>query len=340
MIAPATGNEFPDLPLFADTPVVQAVPAVDRPPAPAPRPPAAGVVTAEDLLKRYAILKRLSAKTLKNYRFTLAHFSEFLGHAATVDDLDDDIVSAFLLWRSEQPCRGRKVSPASVEKDRVQILAIWRYGARKRHCREFPDVGSWRVPKRVRPCYTTADLERLLIAAGELHGAGERLAGKPTAWWWRTLIRVAYETGERRGGLMGLRWRDVDLEGLRIVFRAETRKGGREDIVRAITPALAAELSEQIAGADAPVWPWTGPDTSFYIPFKTLCRRAGVPYHALHGIRRTSASMVARGGGDATAHMGHSSPQVTRDHYLCTEIVGVKNGLDFLPAIGERSDTK
>ncbi len=69
MIASATGNEFPDLPLFADTAVDQAVAAVDRPPAPAPapRPPAAGVVTAEDLLRRYAVLKRLSAKTLKNF---------------------------------------------------------------------------------------------------------------------------------------------------------------------------------------------------------------------------------------------------------------------------------
>ena len=133
---------------------------------------------------------------------------------------------------------------------------------------------------------------------------------------------------------MGLRWRDVDLDGLRIVFRAETRKGGREDIVRAITPSLAAELSDQAGGADAPVWPWTGPGTSFYHPFKTLCRRAGVPYHALHGIRRTSASMVARNGGDATAHMAHSSQQVTRDHYLCPEIVGAKNGLEFLPEIG------
>jgi integrase len=344
MIARALDTDFSDLPLFADGIDLQAEAVEPRRRGQAPRQPAPpappGVMTVATLLDRYAVRRRLSKRTITLYRITLGHFGGFLGHEATVDDLDDDIVSAFLLWRSEQPCRGRSVSAASVEKDRCQILAVWRYGARKRHCREFPDVAGWKVPKRVRDCYTTDDLDKLLTAAAGLQGTRKPLAGKPASWWWRTLLWAAYLTGERRGGLFGLRWRDVDLEACVMTFRAETRKGGRADIVRGIVPALAEELRQQQGEPDDLVWKWAGDPTGWYPAAKALCRRAGVTYHALHGIRRTSASYVARGGGDATAHLGHSSPQVTRDHYLCTEIVGAKNGLEFLPAIGGRSDTK
>jgi integrase len=140
--------------------------------------------------------------------------------------------------------------------------------------------------------------------------------------------------------LFGLTWRDVDLDAGRIVFRAETRKGGREDIVRAITADLAAELREQRGADEEFVWPWKGDGTAWYPPARRLCALAGVKYHGLHGVRRTSASYVHAAGGDATAHMGHSSPAVTQAHYLVGEIVGEKNGLEFLPRIGERSNTK
>ena len=133
MIAPALDPDYTDLPLFADGLDLQAeaaaevakgvsqltaLPAEPRPrrrgatsrPPPPPAPP--GVLTVNTLLDRYAVRRRLSKRTITLYRITLAHFSGFLGHEATVEDLDDDIVSAFLLWRSEQPCRGRSVSAA------------------------------------------------------------------------------------------------------------------------------------------------------------------------------------------------------------------------------------
>jgi integrase len=278
----------------------------------------------------------LSPRTIDLYRITLTHFGTFLGHVPTVDDLDDDVVSEYLLWRSQRPCRGRRVSPASVEKCRVQLLAVWRYGARKRLVREFPDVQAWKVPKRVKPAYTAEELDRLVGYARTLASNTKITGGKPGSWWWPTLILAAFQTGERKGGLLGLRWRDVDLSTRVVTFRAETRKGGREDIVRAITPALADELREQQGSPGDLVWPWCGNPTSIYPTVRRFCQRAGVPYLALHAIRRTSASLVARGGGDASAHLGHASTETTRDHYLVGEIVGAKSGLEFLPKIGGR----
>lgn len=295
-------------------------------------------MTVNELLARYAVLKRLNPRSISLYRGTLARFAEHVGHEPTVADLDDLVVSEFLIARSTQPCRGRTLSPASVEKDRCQLLAIWRYGARKRLVAEFPDVQRWKVPKRVKDAYTVSHLERLLEACGRLRGQRRTAPGVPAAWWWRTFVRTAYETGERKGGLLGLRWRDVDLDAGRVVFRAETRKGGREDIVRAITPSLAAELRQHVGPPDAPVWPWVGHATSLYPALRRLCTAAGVPYHAVHGVRRTSASYVARGGGDAAAHLGHSSPEITREHYLVPSIVGGRGAIDCLPSLGGDSD--
>jgi integrase len=66
---------------------------------------------------------------------------------------------------------------------------------------------------------------------------------------------------------------------------------------------------------------------------RLLCKRAGVPSRAFHAIRKASASYVAAGGGDATAHLGHADPAMTRGHYLDPRITETSRGLDYLPPL-------
>jgi len=49
---------------------------------------------------------------------------------------------------------------------------------------------------------------------------------------------------------------------------------------------------------------------------------------------------VQLGGGDATAHLGHSDPAMTRGHYLDPSITQTRSALDFLPALdlGEEAE--
>jgi integrase len=66
---------------------------------------------------------------------------------------------------------------------------------------------------------------------------------------------------------------------------------------------------------------------------RLLCKTAGVPSRAFHAIRKASASYVAAAGGDATAHLGHADPAMTRGHYLDPRITETSRGLDFLPPL-------
>jgi hypothetical protein len=50
-------------------------------------------------------------------------------------------------------------------------------------------------------------------------------------------------------------------------------------------------------------------------------------------MRKASASYVALGGGDATEHLGHASPEMTRQHYLDPRITSPKSALDYLPPL-------
>jgi hypothetical protein len=41
----------------------------------------------------------------------------------------------------------------------------------------------------------------------------------------------------------------------------------------------------------------------------------------------------ARAGGDATEHLGHASPDITRQHYLDPRITAPKRAVDYLPPL-------
>lgn len=289
-----------------------------------------------ELLERYSLLMGLSDRSVVLYRHTITKLAEFLGREPQVADLEDVTVARFLKWRAGNTRGSRVVSPHTVAKDRSQLLALWNWACRKKlHPGEWPGLPRQKRVKRTPTAYTAADLAALVLAARRRRGS---MGGLPAAWWWSTMLQAAWQTGERVGAILALRWRDVDTVRCLVVYRAETRKGGREDAVRAITPALAAELAQHRGSPEALVWPRTGHPLSIYPSLRLLCRAAAVTPRGFHGIRRASASYVARGGGDATAHLGHADPAMTRGHYLDPSISQTTTGLDYLPAL-ELGDT-
>jgi integrase len=288
-------------------------------------------MTMRELLERYALLMNLSARSMTLYGHTIDKFAEFLGREPLITDLEDVQVSKFLRWRATNPCRGRVVSPHTVAKDRSQLLAIWTWACKKKlHGGEWPGLPRQKRVRRTPTAYTLDEMSRLVRAAKARRGA---MSGVPSAWWWSTLLQTAWQSGERIGALLDLRWREVDTSQGRLVFLAETRKGRERDLVAPITAALAAELETRRGPPDALVWPRTGHPLSHYASMRLLCQTAGVPARAFHAIRKSSASYVAAAGGDATAHLGHADPAMTRGHYLDPRITETSRGLDFLPPL-------
>jgi integrase len=304
-------------------------------------------MTLRELLKdRVAPLKNLCDRTTAMYEATLDRFRDFIGHEPTVDDLDDLTAAKFLRWRqTTQHSRYKMISPASLAKDSAHLRSLWTWLAKKRWKKsngellEFPDYARPRVPKPRPVAYTADELSALVRAARHRKGT---VAGKPAAWYWLTKLQAMFQTGERIGAVLALRWREVDLERCTLTFLAATRKGRQDTITRAITPELARLMATQKGPPEALVWPWLEDRKilSCYASLKVLCRSAGVPYHPFHSIRKATASYLKKAGKSAKKQLGHSSEEMAETHYYDERITGVESALDFLPPLdlGEPGD--
>lgn len=283
------------------------------------------------LTARYAPAKALSARTVHIYSQSIRLLEEFLSRPATVDDLHEDTIVAFLRWRevTPNPRRGPN-SPATIAKHRTQLLSLADYAFRKRLIPEAPVVKPLRVPKRLPRGFTSDEVARLIRACSRRQGV---IGGVCAKKWWASLIHAAWCTAGRRGELLAVRWQDVDTDRAEIVFKAERRKGHTRDIVRRINGTLADDLEARRGPPGDLVWPWDRHEASLYGSMRILCDMAGVPQLRLHAIRKASASYVAAAGGDAVDHLDHSDPAITRDHYLDDRIVGRRSGVEFLPPL-------
>lgn len=298
-------------------------------------------MTLRELLDRYAVLNDLSDRTIELYQSTLDRFADFLRaesgdptRVPTVADLDDMVVSKFLRWRARTPHRGRIAKPASVLKDRTQIVALWNFAARKRLAAEFPALARMRIAQKIPRAYTADDVAKLIKAA---RMRPRNVGGQPAAWWWSTLIYAGFCTAERISALLALRWSEVDLDRCTIVFLGDTRKGATRDIVRQITPELAKMLKARQKAPGDLVWHWDRVHReSIWLSLKLLCGKAGVTYRGFHGLRRAAASYMAAGPGGraaASALLDHSNPRLL-EHYVDPAICPPeRTSVDSLPPL-------
>lgn len=288
----------------------------------------------EFLLDRYAVLHNLKPRSVELYTFTIDRFEDFLGRPAELADLEDLTVSKFLRWRAVTPHRGRVPRPASVNKDKCQLLGLWNAAARKRMTEHFPDLARniVRVPHRPPQAYTVDEISRMVVVARSRYG---KIGPCQAAWFWPTLLMSCYYTGERIGSHLEVRWCQVDSARRTITFLSEHRKGLGRTITRAITPQLVEWLERGRRGPDELVWPWLEhrKAQSIFPRVQKICRTAGVTPKGFHGIRKSAGSYVKAAGGDATEFLTHADGRTTRDHYLDPKIVGEASALDYLPPL-------
>lgn len=270
-------------------------------------------MTLHDVLTDlYAPIKGISDRTVTLYEFTLAAFGEFLGHAPTTSDLEQLVVAKFLAWRL------RNRSPATAAKDRAQLRALWDFCARERLVDKFPTVRTIVVPERIPQAWLSDEMQRLIASAGQEVGV---IDGVPAGDFFRAMLLVCYDTGERSGAVLSLPWSNV--RGQQVIFSAEERKGRRRDIVRTISESTAAALEKIREPYRDLVFPWPWARSVLYHRMNRVLKRAGLPNDRkskFHRIRKTTASYFAAAGGDAQRLLDHSSPAVTR-RYLDPRIV-------------------
>jgi integrase len=276
------------------------------------------------LSDHYAPINGISDRTIRLYGFTIGSFEKHLGRPAETTDLNEVEVARFLLARAKARC------PATASKDRAQLHALWEFAARRSIVGEFPLIRRIVVPERIPEAWTSDELSRLLAAASATNGF---VAGVPAGLFWTALLMVLYETGERIGATLQVRWDDV-RNGM-IVFRAETRKAGRRDTCRALSEQCQEALCAIQSGNSDLVFQWDRSYGYLWNIMGKICKRAGLPENRrskFHRIRKTTASYYQAAGGSAQSLLDHSSPAVTR-RYLDPRIVAPKPAFDLLPKI-------
>lgn len=273
----------------------------------------------------YAVIRALKPTALYQFRLSLTRYGEHLGHEPELEDLDPVRVQAWLGARRSQ------VSAATARKDRTHVVALWGHAARRRLVDQFPTLPPLRAPQRIPRAYRVQDVSAILRLAMHLHGTVD---GLPACWWWSCLIRLGWESAERIGAVLQLRWDDVSLDERWVIFRGEHRKGSTRDIRRDISAELAGWMRHIERKPADLVFPWPRQKTSLWYEFRKICSIAGVVNRGFHGLRKSAASYVAAAGGDATQLLDHSNPKLAKDHYLDESIVRPRqSAIDLLPAL-------
>jgi integrase len=264
----------------------------------------------------------LAPNTIRSYQQALAHIIPALGHTR-LSDLSPAIVERFTrglaTTRPAAAAKARMVlGGALADAQRLGLLAT----NPARLARPVPPTPNTFT------VYTAAEVRRLLEAA-----TTERLGA--------FIVCSAY-LGTRRGELLGLRWRDVDLDGATLaitvqrqyeVGRGMVERPPKADSARSLVlpPAVVTALRDHKARQDAERtrhrggWPATDLVFTTHLgtpmweaTINTLldrCQdRAGLPRAPLHSLRRGAISLLLAAGAPLPAVQqlaGHKSIATT-----------------------------
>ena len=281
----------------------------------------------DELFATYSALRLLgrSESNRHQYKISLSRFSKFLQRRPVAADLTDINVAGLM-----QSLLDKGRSPATCNKARDHLTALWRFASRHRIVDTWPEVQPLPEPERIPVAWTIDELNLLLDYIATLDGM---ISGTPASDWWTALILVLWDTGERIGAVLKLRWCDVRLASGTLIFRAETRKGRTRDKMHALHPDTVVRLRRL---AHHPVvFKWDRSYTLIWTHFGRMLERAGLPADRkskFHRIRKTAASYYKRAGGNPTELLDHSSAKTTAA-YLDPTIIGHQAAHELLPRL-------
>mgnify|MGYP000706385126 CR=1 FL=1 len=250
-----------------------------------------------------------SKNTLRLYRSSIKKLAKTLGRDPTLADLSDDNVGLMM-----QRVLDDGGAAATANKHRAQLLAIWRYASSQRVVDKWPTVTAEREPERVPTAWMAEDISTLLTALDLLEG---NLKGTdiPRKLWWRSIVGIALDSGERIGALTQCRWDWLDRNWL--LVRAEARKFGRRDrryMLSDETVDLLAKLRPYTASSEL-IFPWPYTPNYLWRLYERILVEAGLPYgprDKFHKLRRTLASVGHSMGLDAQELLDHQHRRTTK----------------------------
>ena len=272
-------------------------------------------MTLAGYVDEYELQRDLRAETVRQFRMAARMFERWHGGPVALDQLDERLVSEFLMDYQRRPS-----SPASVRSKRVQILALWRAAADDGLCRA-PTRRIRRVNAPPVPvvCWRHDEIVKLLAACRGIprrHSCGMRRCE-----WWDLAIRVAWDSG--------LRWEDqvkrfsvdhITPDGWLAFPQSKT---GRVVVRRLSDDTMALMRLSLQRHPRRLVTPFEGGHETFCRQFKLIVAKAGVRRGTWKWIRRagaTDAELQQPGAG--SVHLGHApGSAIAARHYLDQSIL-------------------
>lgn len=272
-----------------------------------------------------------SPSTLRQYEIQFRHFERFLSHEPTLDDLTSQSVGGLLQWLLDGG-DGRGVrSPATVNKCRSHLVAIWSVAAARGVATEPPEVNRLPEPEPQPVAWRMNEIAALLLACHKMRG---EIMGLPAPIYYESLLRVWLDGGERTWATMAVRmeWLDWNSGWLRIP--AGARKGKSKSMDYRLKASTMASLGRMREPSRDMLFPWPWSVGLFYKRYDELLEIAGLPTGRKRkgqGMRITFATHLELHGGDATRALRHSSRSTTERSYLDRTLLTDKSPSDILP---------
>jgi len=243
-------------------------------------------------------------------------------------------IESYKLKRLDTPTiHGKQRQPASVQRELELLRAMLRFAMQEGWLVRSPfGIGKPLISKADetrRERTLTRDEEKRLLAAC----IGRRAHIRP-------LLIAALDTACRRGELLKLRWRDVDLASRTITILAENSKTFRPRVI-GITPRLTDELSRLWDASpkldDGLVF---GITSTIKTAWKSICEEAGIEGYRWHDSRHTAITRMVQTGQPTAVLMkvsGHTQ-HATFARYVNPDTEAITSVADALARLNAQAE--
>lgn len=251
-----------------------------------------------------------SQNSVRLYRLSIEALEKYLERPALLTDLTNATIIGLMQARLDGRFRGK--SRGTANKDRCQLLAIWRLACRDGLLQTWPEVPQLIEPERTPKAWTRDDLDALFKAIDRLR---EDIGGVPASLWWRSIVMLALDTGERIGGMFDAEW--SWLEGQWLHIPAEARKGGRRDRKYWLSATTCGLLNRirQCRADEARIFVWPFHRNYLWRRYEAILAAARLPHgreDKFHRLRKTTASVLHSKGINAQEALDHQHRRTTR----------------------------
>jgi integrase len=268
--------------------------------------------TLKDILERYADEVSPTKRATKDDQAKLAFLARQKIAALSLANLTPKAIAHY---RDE---RLAAVSTGTVLRDLAVIRSVINHARREWGMATDNPVEKIRkppAPPHRDRVLSQGEESRLLkvLTPGELREQGGRYTKETRDPWIKPMVQLALETAMRRGELLALQWKHVDLA--RQTAHLPMTKNGTARTVPLSSRAVRVleSLPRSISGRVFPVQRWTVEQV-----FERACRLAGLAGFRFHDLRHTAATRLAEKVPNVielAAITGHSNVGMLKRYY-------------------------